>query len=194
MEASSWQRVFQKRNYIIKEVFSVFVCYCVPPPSPSSMFGHVMLGGQLLKTYTCASVRGYIASAVRRQVAGNLTPLWFSQWQTTVAFEDVTETHIKLFVKRFTESFLHAQQVYGYCICTLFLELHPLDSCLSNILWALTEFNIIIYEIELNFIRLLLVSLITLDAHERDSLLNVWLLSKSTRLDSPSILNWVYFS
>jgi hypothetical protein len=33
---------------------------------------------------------------VLRQVAEDLTPLWFSQWRTEAALEEVAERHIKL--------------------------------------------------------------------------------------------------
>jgi hypothetical protein len=41
-------------------------------------------------------VLGCTGSAVLRQVAEDLTPLWFSQWRTEAAVEEVADRHIKL--------------------------------------------------------------------------------------------------
>jgi hypothetical protein len=44
-------------------------------------------------------VLGRTGSVVLRQAAANLTPLWFSQWQTEAALREISERRIKLIVK-----------------------------------------------------------------------------------------------
>jgi hypothetical protein len=43
-----------------------------------------------------ASVLGLTGSVVFRQAAGNLIPIWFSQWRTETTLGEVAKRHIKI--------------------------------------------------------------------------------------------------
>jgi integral membrane sensor domain MASE1 len=63
------------------------------------MLGFCEVRQAIVLDIVSASVLGCTGSVVLWQAAANLIPLWFSQWRTEAALEEVAERRIKLTVK-----------------------------------------------------------------------------------------------